>query len=325
MRHTAAIVLVCALVIILLDSKYHFKLPSNEHVSGVVSLGHRTAHALQNHNVHFFAQSGTLLGGIRDGGMIPWDDDIDIGYTLAEEESVSAALRELEERFPSLYRVADVRDKPHFVGYQVYIKHSPVHIDLFRWRFNNDRWQMDSSLFPEEVIYRETASQDIASSVEKCVVSHRLHLPSILHPDEYLTTTYGNWRTPTMWNHSGWKMPWQSQDVMEQGGQKDTFFSVYVVDTFATDDIEWKNRLAIAQHMKSSHGLIRALVFGSTDTSSAVKARVRETGLVQAVDICTNEDDLYTRLAKDIYGGYAIISSLYDGPNLEPYVKVVTL
>ena len=63
----------------------------------------------ERHNIRFFADWGTLLGTIRHGGFIPWDDDIDISMFRADMYKFAEVAR---KELPSNYVVRDFYSTP---------------------------------------------------------------------------------------------------------------------------------------------------------------------------------------------------------------------
>lgn len=69
---------------------------------------------LEKHNIIYWAIGGTMLGAIRDKGMIPWDDDSDIAMSKQEAEKLLTMKNELDD--------IDIGIAEWFGGYKLYDK-----------------------------------------------------------------------------------------------------------------------------------------------------------------------------------------------------------
>ena len=54
----------------------------------------------RRNNIEYWIGSGTLIGAVRHGGFIPWDDDIDIEILYSDRKRfIEACLRELPDKY----------------------------------------------------------------------------------------------------------------------------------------------------------------------------------------------------------------------------------
>lgn len=108
----------------------HARRPGDEnHMSGDKKALADIVQALQDANILFWADCGTCLGAYRYGGIIPWDNDVDIQIFSRDFENARRALNKLD---PSKYQVEDWsgRDKPA-TYLKVYAKESKILIDIY--------------------------------------------------------------------------------------------------------------------------------------------------------------------------------------------------
>jgi hypothetical protein len=82
---------------------------------------------LDRHGIVHWLDYGTLLGAVRNGAFIPWDEDVDFGVLDTDVPRILELVPELE----AAGHAVDASDPT-----VVRIRYSPVnelHVDLFRW------------------------------------------------------------------------------------------------------------------------------------------------------------------------------------------------
>lgn len=132
-----------------LNKKYDGKLDEIKKIE--IEMMKEIKRICEKHNIKYFLVGGSLLGAIRHGGFIPWDDDLDIGMLREDYEKFRAvAPNELDERFS--YQSFEHEPSSHYIFDKIRLKDT-----YFTTKFSN-RFKMENGLFIDILIYDKTAN-----------------------------------------------------------------------------------------------------------------------------------------------------------------------
>jgi lipopolysaccharide cholinephosphotransferase len=164
-------------------------------------------------NIPYFIEGGSLLGAVRSGGIIPFDDDLDIQIFDADR----ARVKELETPLRELgYMLV-----PTWFGYKVCPLNGRLINVVYAWRYpaldiffvqytRQDMCDSDSGMytFVDQVVRDEYGTKFCYKTDElfplKEYIFGSLKVQGPNHPLPYLDRTYGNnWNTHCYqeWDH----------------------------------------------------------------------------------------------------------------------------
>jgi SAM-dependent methyltransferase len=146
----------------------------------------------RGHGLELFVTGGTLLGPVRDGRVMPGDDDVDLAYLSRYQNPSDIALEGFE-----LERALHAR------GYET-VRHSAGHLQLlFPAPDGTDRFYLDiftyfnvGGWFHGTFHARELSEKVTIFPLRTLTINGR-ELPAPAEPEQMLAAIYGpGWRTP---------------------------------------------------------------------------------------------------------------------------------
>lgn len=151
----------------------------------------------KEHNIHYVAECGTVLGSIRHGGFIPWDDDIDLALNnkgIEKLRSMESELKDLGLRFDSAPEKISNPFKPdRYIDKLRYInnKGKDIWIDLFEYEEENGfyyhKYKYLKQTCPKQIYTKEEFENTKLHKFEDI----EINIPS--NPYNYLRRIYGDW------------------------------------------------------------------------------------------------------------------------------------
>ena len=112
----------------------------------------------KKHDIHYFANWGTLLGAVRHGGFVPWDDDLDIGMCREDYRR----FREVADaELPAEYSIHDYeRQEDHWLFLARVVNNKRICFDPdYLNAHHNFPWLIGIDIFIKDYLYDDPVKE----------------------------------------------------------------------------------------------------------------------------------------------------------------------
>jgi phosphorylcholine metabolism protein LicD len=165
---------------------------------------------LKKSGVDYWIEGGTLLGAIRDGKIIPWDHDLDLGMKYSSDSKMRKMISNLKKQYyvsvkefksiDGLWKLGNYRVIKVYPRKKQFFKED-LCLDLFVYylgQLPNQTEEVYKYVVWDRNAYHKKVFFDTIEEIE--FYGKTIPVPS--NPEEFLKVKYGeNWKTPVKeWN-----------------------------------------------------------------------------------------------------------------------------
>ena len=129
----------------------------------------------EKHNIKYFISDGTLLGAVRHGGFIPWDDDIDISMLREDyDKFINIGSNELKEEF--FLQTADTDKDYNVYGTPLKVRHKNS-IYREKWDVYKGRYSgIFVDIFPFDKVPDKELKRKFQFKLSKALITSKLKI-----------------------------------------------------------------------------------------------------------------------------------------------------
>ena len=160
----------------------------------VISTFAAAVRLLEEAGIHYWLDYGALLGAVRHGGMIPWDNDADVGILLEDWAKLKRLRPAAQEAGFALRFIKHLDYARAQVSYV-----NRLHVCIFVWHEDPRRpgWLERPSYMRVDDLHKKGKGFPRAWIEERSLVSWEgIPVWAPKEPERMLEHRYGDWRRP---------------------------------------------------------------------------------------------------------------------------------